>query len=78
MQELLPSFEVQLSPRELQVLRMKAEGKTYQCIASEIGIARATVREYCDSAVKKLDANSCINAVFIATKLGIIGAKERD
>jgi RNA polymerase sigma factor (sigma-70 family) len=43
-----------MRPRELQILRLAAEGKTYREIATELGISEKTVRVHLENIYRAL------------------------
>ncbi|MGW0534448.1 response regulator transcription factor [Streptomyces sp. NPDC003032] len=61
-----------LAPRELQVLRLAAEGEEAGQIAGRLFLSVGTVRNYLSSAVTKLGARNRIDAVRIARDAGWI------
>ncbi len=61
-----------LTPRELEVLKLLAEGKTNKAIAQEIGVSSHTVKFHVTSLLGKLNAQSRTEAVVQATRLGLI------
>jgi DNA-binding CsgD family transcriptional regulator len=61
-----------LTPRELDVLRWIARGKTAGEIATILGIGKRTVDEHAASAVGKLGAANRTHAVVLAIQQGII------
>ena len=61
-----------LTPREVGVLRLIAEGESTDQIAEELHIARETVRNHVRSMLRKLDAHSRIEAIAIARAEGIL------
>ncbi len=63
-----------LSPREVEVLRLIAEGKTNQQIAEALVVAIGTVKAHCASIFGKLDAANRTEAVARARHLGILSA----
>ena len=63
---------VGLSPRETEVLRWTAEGKTASEIATILDVSERTVNFHVNSAVTKLDANNKTNAAVRASLLGLI------
>ena len=63
---------VSLTPRQLQVLRLLAEGKSTAQIAAELGLSRITVRNYIANLLTTLGAHSRLQAVLTASKLGLI------
>lgn len=63
---------VVLSPREIEVLRWTAEGKTASEIASILDVSERTVNFHVNSVVAKLDASNKTNAAVRAALLGLI------
>jgi DNA-binding NarL/FixJ family response regulator len=61
-----------LTPRELQVLQLVAEGLPNKSIASELAISEHTVKFHINSVLGKLGATSRTQAVTAATRLGLI------
>ena len=75
--EMLPSntkqaIAVPLTPREIDVLQLLAEGLTNRAIASRLGISEHTVKFHVNSILGKLDAQSRTEAVVSGTRLGLI------
>jgi DNA-binding NarL/FixJ family response regulator len=62
----------ELTPRELEVLTLMAEGSSNDQIARELFISRNTVRSHVQSLLSKLDAHSRLEAVVQATRAGVI------
>ena len=60
-----------LSPRELQVLRMVAEGKTSKDIALMLDLGLQTVRSYRKTMMKKLGVNNVASLTQLALASGI-------
>jgi DNA-binding NarL/FixJ family response regulator len=60
-----------LSPRELQVLRMVAEGKTSKDIAELLDLGLQTVRSYRKTMMKKLGVNNVAGLTQFALAAGI-------
>src|ERR1700761_5853723 len=60
-----------LSPRELQVLRMVAEGKTSKDIAVMLDLGLQTVRSYRKTMMKKLGVNNVAGLTQLALAAGI-------
>ncbi len=60
-----------LSSRELEVLRLVAQGKTNQSIASSLFVAEVTVRKHLTSLYKKLNVGGRAEAVRRAMELGV-------
>jgi two-component system, NarL family, response regulator YdfI len=61
-----------LTPREVEVLRMLAEGLGNKEIAWQLGISEHTVKFHVGSIFTKLDAASRTEAVMIGVRLGLI------
>jgi LuxR family transcriptional regulator, quorum-sensing system regulator SdiA len=62
-----------LSQRELDCLRLVAQGKTNEMIGAMLGLAEITVRFHLSNARVKLGACNRSNAVAKATELGLLG-----
>jgi DNA-binding NarL/FixJ family response regulator len=67
----LPSALEGLSPRELQVLRLVAEGKTSKEIAVMLDLGLQTVRSYRKTMMKKLGVNNVAGLTQLALAAGI-------
>ena len=63
---------MRLSPREVEVLRMVAEGMTTQEIASHLSRTEVTVKWHVTNAMRKLGAASRAEAVAIAIRHGLL------
>lgn len=61
-----------LSPREVEVLTLSAEGRTMVSAARYLGTSLKTVKAQHGSAKVKLQAVSMANAIAIAIKHGLI------
>lgn len=61
-----------LSPRELEVLTLLAEGMATREIARRLGISYTTVRTHVRSISTKLGASSMLNAVVTARELELV------
>lgn len=61
-----------LTPRELEVLQMLAEGLPNKGIAHQLGISDHTVKFHVNAILGKLSAQSRTEAVVQATRLGLI------
>ena len=62
----------QLRPREIDVLRQMAAGKTTKAIAAELNLTVNTVRSYTQALMEKLGAHTRVQAVVYAQKLRLI------
>jgi LuxR family transcriptional regulator len=63
-----------LSPREIDVLRLAADGKTAYESARILNLSARTVNFHVQSAILKLGVNNKISAVIAATKDGILNS----
>ena len=61
-----------LTQREVEVLTWVAKGKSAWEIGEILHIAKRTVDEHAQTAVRKLDAANRVNAVAIAVRDGVI------
>jgi DNA-binding NarL/FixJ family response regulator len=61
-----------LTPRELDVLRLLADGLPHEQIGSRLGITAETVRSHVRKASDRLGANTRTQAVATALRLGLI------
>jgi len=66
-----------LTPRELLVLQLLAEGRDTRSIAGELKISVNTCRGYVKNVLMKLDAHSQLEAVVIAGRHGLVDAGPR-
>jgi DNA-binding NarL/FixJ family response regulator len=62
----------ELTPREIEVLRLIAGGNANKEIAARLAIAEETVKTHITNILSKLEANDRTHAVTIALKRGII------
>jgi two-component system, NarL family, response regulator len=60
--------EDELTPRELEILTLLAEGKSNKLIARELNISEGTVKTHVKSILEKLDATSRTEAVAVAAR----------
>ncbi len=71
--ELTKHFKAdELSPREIEVLRSIAGGRSNKIVADRLEISEDTVKGHMRSILAKLDANDRLDAVLIAMKRGIL------
>jgi two-component system NarL family response regulator len=63
-----------LSPRELKVLSLIAEGKSNKLIAAQLGITEGTVRTHVTNLMSKLGAASRTEAAMMAIRRGLLRA----
>lgn len=66
-----PSALTDLSPRELQVLRLVAEGKTSKEIAVMLDLGLQTIRSYRKTMMKKLGVNNVAGLTQLALSAGL-------
>jgi len=67
-----PALEQALTPRETEILQGIAKGFTYAELAEQLGISRQTVPVHVKNIYRKLEAHNRSEAVFEATRLGLI------
>jgi DNA-binding NarL/FixJ family response regulator len=65
-----------LTARELQVLQLLAEGVSTQAIAEQLFITNNTVRNHVQRIITKLGVHSKLEAVAVATRLGLVRSAE--
>ena len=61
-----------LTPRELEVVQLAARGLSNPEIATELYLARGTVKAYMESVLQKLEARNRVEAVMIAARAGLL------
>ena len=66
------SNTVELTSREVEVMKWSAEGKTSSEVSMILGISERTVTFHLTNVMKKLDANNKISATVKAVLLGLI------
>lgn len=69
---LTDSLRENLTPRELEVLQLVAEGLANRAIAHALGISEHTVKFHINAIMGKLHAQSRTEAVVVASRLGLI------
>ena len=62
----------ELSSGEIRLLQLVAQGHSAIKVARSLALSEATLRRRLRAVQTKLDANSRINAVYIAAKRGLI------
>ena len=72
-----PTVLEALSPREVQVLRLVAEGKTSKEIAVLLDLREQTVRSYRKTMMKKLGVNNVAGLTQLALSTGLTQARAR-
>jgi DNA-binding CsgD family transcriptional regulator len=65
-------FDAGLTPREIEVLALLAEGASNKLIASRLGISVHTAKFHVGSLLDKLDATGRTDAIAHAVRLGVI------
>ncbi len=62
-----------LTQRELEVMRLVANGRDANAIASDLGLSVHTVRSHLQNTLEKLGAHSQIEALALARQRGLLG-----
>jgi DNA-binding NarL/FixJ family response regulator len=73
-----PPGLAELTPRELEVFRLMARGRSNGEIANELVVSEATVKTHVAHVLMKLDVRDRVQAVVLAYEAGIISPGERD
>lgn len=68
--ERLPAEE--LTPRELEVLRLLADGKPNKVIGTDLAISEVTVKSHVQSVFRKLNVLSRTEAISVANRRGLL------
>jgi DNA-binding NarL/FixJ family response regulator len=68
----LSGESIVLTNRQLEVLRLLAEGMSTAQIADDLGLSRTTVRNYIANVLAALGVHSRLQAVITARKAGIL------
>ena len=71
-QSLLEPDDIELTPRERDVLALMAEGASNKAIARQLGISVHTAKFHVGSLLDKLDATGRTDAVAHAARRGVI------
>jgi two-component system, NarL family, response regulator LiaR len=66
--------QVQLKPRELEVLRLVAQGKSNRVIGEHLSLAEVTVKKYLQGILDKFGVNDRTQAAMHGVRLGLIEA----
>jgi DNA-binding CsgD family transcriptional regulator len=64
-------IEQQLSPRQIECLRLAAAGQTSHDIAATLGLSSRTVDQYVGEACERLKVRNRVQAVAKAFELGL-------
>jgi DNA-binding NarL/FixJ family response regulator len=62
----------ELTPRELEVLRLVAEGKPNKLIGTDLAITEVTVKSHVQSVFRKLNVLSRTEAITVANRKGLL------
>ena len=73
-----PGYRFDLTPRELEVLRLVGNGTTNREIATRLGIAEDTAKKHVKSIIEKLRASDRTHAATIAARAGLLGGPAVD
>ncbi|MFF7202380.1 MULTISPECIES: response regulator transcription factor [unclassified Streptomyces] len=66
----LQAAEMPLTPRELSVLSLAAEGATIAEVAGDLHLSQGTIRNYMASVIRKIGARNRVDAIRIAQGAG--------
>jgi DNA-binding CsgD family transcriptional regulator len=61
-----------LDPNELQALKLFANGKSADEIATELEVSKSMAQHYLRVAARKLGARNRVHAVAIAVRMGLV------
>jgi DNA-binding NarL/FixJ family response regulator len=67
-----PSASEELSPRQLEVLRLLVQGKSTSQIAEDLHLAPETIRNHVGSLLRTLGARSRLEATLVALRDGLV------
>lgn len=67
-----PAASVALTPREIEVLRLVARGRSNKLIAADLGIGESTVKTHLLKVFEKLEVADRTHAVTVALERGLI------
>ena len=67
-----PAQAVELSARELEILRLLAQGESSQSVATRLHISRTTVNNHVQHLLRKLNAHNRLEAIRRAERAGLI------
>lgn len=66
-------FTGPLSRQQARVLQLLAEGLTISACAHRLEVCESTVKSHIRMSIKRLGAGSRIEAILVATRLGLLG-----
>ena len=72
-----PAVDLQLSSRQIEILRMLAEGHSYKACAATLGVGIDTVRSHVRKIYERLHVHSRSEAVWKALDAGLLRDKSR-
>ncbi|AEY66339.1 LuxR C-terminal-related transcriptional regulator [Clostridium sp. BNL1100] len=70
--------DVKLTNSQLRILKVLARGYTDKCAAMELGISLGTVRYHKTNIFRKLNVESCVQAIMKVLKYGIISLDDME
>jgi DNA-binding NarL/FixJ family response regulator len=62
-----------LTPREIEVLRLLAQGLTNSQVAAQLVISRRTASTHVENILAKLEVAGRLQAAMLASRLGLLG-----
>ncbi len=70
--------DIKLTDSQTRILKVLVQGYTDQCTAMQLGISLGTVRYHKTNIFKKLNVESCVQAITTALKYGIISLEDME
>jgi two-component system NarL family response regulator len=68
--------EASLSPRQMQILTLVAQGQTYRQVADTIGLAERTVKYHMAEILERLHLDNRAQVIAYAARMGLVGRGE--
>ncbi len=68
----MPLFAERLTPREMDVLRLVAQGHANKEIARKLNVAEYTVKKHVHNVIAKLNVSDRTQVAIVAVKVGLV------
>ncbi|MBU4610193.1 response regulator transcription factor [Achromobacter sp. GG226] len=65
------SRELRITPRQFEILVLRAHGMSLKAVGRALGISEATVKAHASSMYRRLDVTNCQEAIQLATRRGV-------